>query len=297
MPLLEPPATVSRIVYMGTPAMAVPPLVALHEAGFEIVLVVSGPDRRRGRGKDLSPSPVKAKALELGLTVTGQVDDVLSVDADLGVVVAFGQLIKPHLLSELAMVNLHFSLLPRWRGAAPVERAILAGDAVTGVDVMQLAEGLDTGDIYSEVELTIGDSETADELRERLVVAGSKLLVETLQAGLGVGRPQEGDPVYAKKIFADDLELDWSRPAIELLRIIRIGNAWTTFRGKRFKIWQAAFSSDGGSLAPGQIGGTRVGTGDGVIECQVVQPEGKARQDAEAWRNGAQPTSDETMGS
>ena len=297
MTLLPPPDTVSRVVYMGTPAMAVPPLVALHEAGFEIALVVSGPDRRRGRGKDLSPTPVKARALELGLTVTDQVDDILGVDADLAVVVAFGELIKPHLLSELAMVNLHFSLLPRWRGAAPVERAILAGDAVTGVDVMQLAEGLDTGDIYSEVEVPIGETETADELRERLVVAGSKLLVDTLQAGLGAGKPQDGEPVYAKKIFTDDLALDWTRPAVELLRIIRIGNAWTTFRGKRFKIWQAALDTDGGLLAPGKIDGVRIGTGAGVIECQVVQPEGKARQEADAWRNGAQPTPDETMGS
>ena len=137
-----------RLVYFGTPEMAVAPLEALVHAGFEVAAVVTRVDKRRGRGSDLLPSPVKRAAIALGLPVFHQVDDVLALGADLGVVVAFGQLIKPHALAALPMVNLHFSLLPRWRGAAPVERALLAGDDVTGVCLMQLDEGLDTGPIH-----------------------------------------------------------------------------------------------------------------------------------------------------
>ncbi len=140
-----------RLVFLGTPEAAVTPLQALVEAGFEVALVVSRADRRRGRGGGLVPSPVKQAALDLGLPVTERVEDVLAegIDADLGVVVAFGRLIRPHVLDRLPMVNVHFSLLPRWRGAAPVERAILAGDTETGVCVMQLEEGLDTGPIHA----------------------------------------------------------------------------------------------------------------------------------------------------
>ncbi len=299
--LKTPPETIERIVYMGTPYMAVPPLVALHEAGFDIALVVSAPDKRRGRGGDLSPTPVKAKALELGIPVTESIDDALAVEADLAVVVAFGQLIKPNVLEQLAMVNLHFSLLPRWRGAAPVERAILEGDSVTGVDVMQLAEGLDTGDIYSEVEVPIGDDQTADELRVELIDTGARLLVDTLQAGLTNPRPQEGEAVYARKIYTDDLQLDFARSAAELHRMVRIGNAWTTFRGKRLKVWETRVVGSPTKQAAGSVifddGRVLAGTADGALELVVVQPEGKARQEAAAWRNGAQPTIDERLGS
>ena len=145
MTLPAAPRHPGRLVFLGTPDASVVPLRALADAGHHIALVVSQPDRRRGRGRQTSPSPVKAAALELGLPVTDDVDDALAVGADLGVVVAFGRLIRPHVLAALPMVNIHFSLLPRWRGAAPVERAILAGDARTGVDLMGVEEGLDTG--------------------------------------------------------------------------------------------------------------------------------------------------------
>ena len=158
--------------------MSAVPLRTLVEAGHEVALVVSQPDRRRGRGGQTSPSPVKQAALDLGLAVTDAVDDALGVGADLGVVVAFGRLIKPHVLAALPMVNLHFSLLPRWRGAAPVERAILAGDERTGVDLMVVEEGLDTGGVYDRVEVAIGPDETADELRARLATLGADLLVD-----------------------------------------------------------------------------------------------------------------------
>ncbi|MBA2437750.1 MAG: methionyl-tRNA formyltransferase, partial [Acidimicrobiia bacterium] len=166
-----------RLVYLGSPAAAVRPLRALVEAGFEIALVVSQPDRRRGRGATRTPTPVKATALDLGLPVSERVDDVIGAGADLGVVVAYGRLIRPPVLAALDFVNLHFSLLPRWRGAAPVERAIFAGDHETGVCVMGLEEGLDTGPVYGCEHLAIGPHESADELRSRLVAAGSDLLV------------------------------------------------------------------------------------------------------------------------
>ena len=134
------PSVPKRLVYLGSPEAAVAPLRALHAAGHDIVLVVSQPDRRRGRGGAMSPSPVKAAALELGVPVTERIDDVVESGAELGVVVAYGRLIRPHVLAAVPMVNLHFSLLPRWRGAAPVERAILAGDTVTGVCVMDVAD-------------------------------------------------------------------------------------------------------------------------------------------------------------
>ncbi|MEY2443834.1 MAG: methionyl-tRNA formyltransferase, partial [Ilumatobacteraceae bacterium] len=153
-----------RLVFLGTPDMAVPPLRALVAAGFDVVLVVTRPDKRRGRGSQLMASPVKAAAIELGLPVSHTVDDVVGSAAELGVVVAFGQLIKPHVLDAVPMVNLHFSLLPRWRGAAPVERALLAGDQQTGVCLMQLEAGLDTGPVFRCEAVPIGASTTGAEL-------------------------------------------------------------------------------------------------------------------------------------
>jgi methionyl-tRNA formyltransferase len=277
MALAPVPAQPRRLVLLGTPAMAVPPLRALVAAGFDVALVVTRADKRRGRRAEPSPSPVKEAALELGLPVTHRVDDALSAGADLGVVVAYGALIKPHALAELPMVNLHFSLLPRWRGAAPVERAILAGDDETGVCVMQLEEGLDTGPIYACQRVPIGPTATAADLRAALVEVGTTLLVDTLRRGLDAPTSQEGEPVYAAKIEPDDLRLDWSRPAEELARVVRVGGAWTTFRGKRLKILEA-------------------GVADGQLVPKVVQPEGKAPMTAAAWRNGARPGPGETFG-
>jgi methionyl-tRNA formyltransferase len=277
MALAPVPAQPRRLVFLGTPAMAVPPLRALVAAGFGVALVVTRADKRRGRRAEPSPSPVKTAAVELGLPVAHRVDDALGVGADLGVVVAYGALIKPHVLAELPMVNLHFSLLPRWRGAAPVERAILAGDTETGVCVMQIEEGLDTGPVYGCERVPIGPTTTADELRTTLVDVGTPLLVETLRHGLTTATPQDGEPVYAAKVEPHDLELDWSRPPEELARVVRVGGAWTTFRGKRLKVL-AATAIDGG------------------LRLDVVQPEGKAPMTAAAWRNGAHPAPGELPG-
>ena len=273
-----------------------PPLRALVEAGHDVALVVSQPDKRRGRGGALAPSPVKAAATELGLTRSDLVDDSLRVGAELGVVVAFGRLIKPHVLDVLPMVNMHFSLLPRWRGAAPVERAILAGDRETGVCLMGLEEGLDTGPIYESVRLDIGPEETADELRARLVDTGTELLVRSLERGLREPVPQSGEPTYAAKIEPGELHLDWERPAIELHRVTRLGRAWTTFRGRRLIVGRARLAEATTELEPGQLDRTLVGTGEGALELVEVQPEGKGVQDAAAWVRGARLRDGERLG-
>jgi len=262
--------------------------------GHDIRLVVTRPDKRRGRGSRLMPSPVKAAAVDMGLPVTDRIDDAIDAGAELGVVVAFGRLIKPHVLDALPMVNMHFSLLPRWRGAAPLERAILAGDTETGVCLMQLEEGLDTGPVYDCVRVPIGPEDTADELRGRLVEAGTDLLVSRLREGLGTPTPQHGEPTYADKIDPDEHHLEWTKPADELHRVVRLGDAWTTFRGKRLKILRAML--DGNGLDPGALDGLRVGAGDGSLELVQVQPEGKGPMSAADWRNGARPAPGERLG-
>lgn len=274
--------------------MAVPPLRALVADGHDVALVVTQPDKRRGRGGHLMPSPVKATALELGLPVTDKVDDAIDVGADLGVVVAFGRLIKPHVLERLPMVNVHFSLLPRWRGAAPLERAILAGDDETGVCLMALEEGLDTGPVYACEGLAIGPDETADELRTRLVDVGTSLLVEQLRNGLGEPVPQTGEPTYASKLDPAELRIDWTQPVADVHRLVRLGRAWTTFRDHRLRVLEARRAEQG--RGPGVLDGVVVGTGDGRgLELVTVQPEGKAPQTAVAWRNGARLQSGETF--
>jgi methionyl-tRNA formyltransferase len=241
-----------RIAYLGTPEMAVPTLRALVSAGHDIALVVSAADKRRGRGGSLMPSPVKAAALELGLPVTDRIDDLLDLNPlpELGVVVAYGRLIKPHVFEAIPMINVHFSLLPRWRGAAPLERAILAGDERTGVCVMDIEEGLDTGGVYRCAEVPIGPDVTADELRAQLVDVGTALILEVLENGLGAPVPQDGEPVYARKIDPSELELDWTRPAVELHRLVRLGGAWTTHNGKRLKVWRTALPAGTGVVVP-----------------------------------------------
>lgn len=260
------------------------------DAGHDLALVVTRPDRRRGRGSGLLPTPVKAAALEMGLPVSHRVDDVVDVGAGLGVVVAYGRLVKPHVLDALPMVNVHFSLLPRWRGAAPVERAILAGDTETGVCIMGLEEGLDTGPVYRRARVDIGEDETADELRSRLVELGTGLLVAALDDGLGAGEPQSGEPTYAAKLDPEELCLDWSRPDDELERVVRIGRAWSTFRGRRLKVLRACAHRHTGT-------GLLVPTGTGPLEVLDVQPEGRAPMGAAEWARGVRWQEGDRLGS
>jgi methionyl-tRNA formyltransferase len=291
----------ARLVFLGTPEAAVAPLRALEHAGHEVVLVVTRPDKRRGRRGEPTPSPVKAAALELGLPVTEVLEAVPEAGAELGVVVAYGRIIPEAVLDVVPMVNLHFSLLPRWRGAAPVERAILEGDAATGVCLMAVESGLDTGGIYAELETAIEEEETAEELRSRLVSLGTALLVETLAdgvAGLPQPRDQMGSPSYAEKIRSAELRLEWAQPAVQLRRVVRIGRAWTTFRGSRLGVVQAGGGDGGDPLAPpGTLIGPDVIAGDGGrVRLVTVQPEGRRPMAAEDWLRGARPTADEQLG-
>ena len=285
--LAEPPCHPRRIVFLGTPDDAVPTLVSLHEADFDIPLVVSQPDRRRGRGKQLVASPVKAAAIELGIPVSSELTDVLDVDADVAVVVAYGEIIPRSMLEVLPMVNLHFSLLPRWRGAAPVERAILAGDEQTGVCVMQLAPEIDTGSVYRQSTVSIDDRITAAKLRSKLAVLGAREMTDALSTGLSEPKAQDGEVVYARKLESDDFQIDFASSSEQVMRRIRIGGAWTTFRGERFKIWEAEPTEEAAVGRPGTIAETLTLTGQGVLRLVTVQPAGKPPMAASAWVNGA----------
>lgn len=298
-PALAPvPEFPRRLVYLGTPAMAVPPLQALVREGFDVALVVTGEDKRRGRGSGLTPSPVKQAAVDLGLAVTHRVDDALTVGADLGVVVAYGRLIRRPVLERLAMINIHFSLLPRWRGAAPVERALLEGDTETGTCLMQLEEGLDTGPVFSEVRLPVRERATADELRRELVALGTAQLLGCLAGGLRAPTPQAGEPTYAAKISADDLCIDWSAAAERIDRLVRLGGAWTTVRGKRLRVLAAEPGGDApGDTQPGRLVGRGVVCGDArLVRLDLVQPEGRAPMAAHAWLQGARLGTEERLG-
>ncbi len=309
-----------RLAYLGTPEVAVPPLRALVEAGHDVALVVTRPDRRRGRGGATSPSPVKQAAVELGLPVVHDLDALAGAGTgggnagtgvELGVVVAYGRLVPAPVLRRVPMVNLHFSLLPRWRGAAPVERAILAGDQSTGVCVMAVEEGLDTGPVYAARQVSIGPREHAGELRGRLVGLGSELLVDVLAGGathLPEARPQVGEPTYAAKIGPAELELHWERPAAELARVVRLDRAWTTFRGRRLGVLRAevvaapvdrpsgAAGSPGRPPDPGSLLGDTVVTGDGALRLLSVHPAGGRPTDAPSWLRGARPVGGERLG-
>ena len=290
-----------RIAYFGTPVDAVPPLRAVVAAGHDVALVVSQPDRRRGRGGDTAPSPVKAAAEDLGIPVRTPgrareiVDELAALDLDAGVVVAFGQLLPPDVLATArhGFVNLHFSLLPRWRGAAPVERAMLAGDPETGVCVMAVDEGMDTGAVYARVATPIDPAETAGELGARLVALGAPVLVEVLaDLPARTPEPQTGVPTHAAKLTVDEFRLDWEQPAVDLARRVMAGNprpgAWTTVDSRRMKILRArADAVDPPGAVPGQVDADGcVATGAGRLCLLEVQPEGKPPMPVAAWLAG-----------
>ena len=288
-----------RVVFLGSPADAVVPLRALVHAGHEVALVVTQPDRRRSRGRGADPTPVKVAAAELGLSVLTPtrareaIDDLRGSGAQLGVAVAFGQLLPPAFLDSLphGFVNVHFSLLPRWRGAAPVERAILAGDRATGVSLMRIDEGLDTGGVYASASTPIRPDETAGELRARLTELGTELLLEHLpRVPESEPVPQQGEPTYAEKLTVDEFRIDPRRPADELARLVRAGNprpgAWIVVGGKRVKVWRAHAVDDSGTAGAIEPPGQLV-TEHGALQLEEVQPEGRPRMSAQAWLAGS----------
>ncbi len=301
----------TRLAYLGTPELAVPPLQALVAAGHDVAVVVTRPDRRRGRGAATSASPVKEAAERLGIPVVHDHRQLIGAGVDLGVVVAYGRIIPADVLAAVPMVNLHFSLLPRWRGAAPVERALLAGDPVTGVCVMAVEEGLDTGPVYLREEAAVGADDDLATLRDRLVGIGSRLLVQALSGPLPEPQPQQGEPTYADKIDPAELQLHWDRPAAQLDRVVKLDRAWTTFRGRRLRVLRARPTGPGsigpGSIGPGSIGprpagppgtldGEVVATGDGGLALLAVQPEGKGPMAAADWLRGIRPVPGERLG-
>ncbi len=292
----------TRLVFLGTPAAAVPTLERLAD---RVTTVITRPDRPRGRSRRPQPSPVKTRALELGIPVAQPETpaEVAAVVAgagspDLGVVVAYGMLLDDEALTapRLGHVNIHFSLLPRWRGAGPVQAALLAGDDRTGVTLMRLERGLDTGPIFSTLSTAIGPDENAGSLTRRLSLLGADLIESQLEAiveGRRRAAPQTGHPTYAPKTTAADRPLDLSRPASTLNHQIRAlapapGATVLTESGP-MKILAARTGV--GSLAVGEVGDTAgevtVGTGDGVLLLDQVQPAGGRVMSAVEWWRGA----------
>ena len=305
-----PKGRTERVIFFGTPEIAVGPLRALVEAGFAVDLVVTGVDKRRGRGSETSPSPVKQAAIELQIPVTHDVADAIalvtssgaiSAGRSIGVVVAYGHVISAEALQMLPMINIHYSLLPRWRGAAPVERALLAGDEKTGVCIMQVVEQLDAGDILQSATTQILPTDTTSSLRARLGEIAIPLLIDVLSNGATAAQTQRGDVVVAAKITQADLEIDWSKPAVVVDRQVRVGGAFTFFNGKRFKIHSLIvsaeiFISESGNMV---VVNDRVlvACGQGVVELLEVQPEGKPHISADDWKKGARLDAQSRLGS
>lgn len=285
--------------------MAARVLQSLLAAGVVVSGVVTRPDKRRGRGGGTDASPVKKVAMHHGITVFDSADEAVSwmqgrdMQAVTGVVVAYGRIIKEPLLSLLPLVNLHFSELPRWRGAAPVERAVLAGDTRTAASIMQIEEGLDTGAVYA-MELTdIADDDDVTTLRDRLADLGARALVGMLKDGFPSPVPQEGKAVHADKITIDDLRIDWSATAEQVRRTVRLGGAFTSFRGQRLKIHRVetvAVHGAAGEIAVVDKNGVSVAAGSGALRLVEVQPEGKKVMSGRDWANGAQPRVGEILG-
>jgi methionyl-tRNA formyltransferase len=299
-----------RLVFAGTPAAALPSLSALLESRHEVVAVLTRPDAPTGRGRRLAPSPVAELAMRRGIPVlrppkpnTPDFIECLSAyRPDCCPIVAYGALLRPALLAvpQCGWVNLHFSVLPAWRGAAPVQAAIRHGDEVTGATTFQLDEGMDTGPVYGVVTERVGPRDTAGELLDRLARSGAELLVRTLD-GIedGVLRPvpQTADGVsIAPKVTVADAEVDWGTPATAVDRLVRSvtpdPGAWTTFRDERVGLGPV-IPVDVSGLAPGELHVEKrrvlVGAAGGTVELGSVQPPGKRPMPAADWARGARP--------
>jgi methionyl-tRNA formyltransferase len=297
-----------RLAFLGTPDFARAALARLVEAGHEIACVYSQPPAPRGRGHELKPSPVHAFALEKGLMVRtpasmrdpGEIAAFQALELDAAAVVAFGQILPGAVLDapRLGSFNLHGSLLPRWRGAAPIQRAVMAGDPVTGVEVMRMTEGLDEGPVLASETLRIGPLDTAGTMHDRMATAGAELMARTLAAvarGEAVETPQPEDGVtYAKKIRSKEAKIDWERSGVEIDRKIRglspFPGAWFTLateRGPvRVKALLSAFEDVDGT--PGEVLDDRllVATGEGAVRLLRVQREARGPQDAGEFLRG-----------
>lgn len=305
-----------RIIFMGTPDFSVGTLEALVEAGHDVCLAVTQPDKPKGRGKEMQPTPVKEAALRHGIPVYQPrkirepqcVEELGKYHADVCVVVAFGQILPKTILelTPYGCINVHASLLPKYRGAAPIQWAILEGETVTGVTTMQMDEGLDTGDMILKTEVPIAENETGESLHDKLAAAGAELCVKTLKAledHTAVLEKQGESPTsYAKMLDKKMGDIDWSCPAVQIERLVRGLNSWpsayTHWQGKTLKIWRAKAENTAGAkngtesgCLPGTV--TEVGkdsfavqTGEGVLHVYELQIPGKKRMETGAFLRG-----------
>ena len=300
-----------KIVYMGTPDFAVPPLAALVQNGYEVTAVVTQPDKPKGRGKTLLPTPVKEEAMKHDIPVYQPlkvrepefVETLKKLEPDMIIVAAFGQIIPASILhmKKYGCINVHASLLPSYRGAAPIQWAVINGDKVSGVTTMQMNEGLDTGDMIMKTEVPLAEDETGGSLHDKLAKAGAKLCVETLKAledKTATWETQGESPTaYAKMLDKKLGDIDWSKSAKAIECLIRGLNPWpsayTDWNGKVMKIWEAKVLDENTDATPGTIvkvekDGFSVQTGDGLLKVLVLQIPGKKRMEADAFLRGYQ---------
>lgn len=296
-----------RVLFAGTPAVAVPSLEQLVKAGFDIVSVLTREDAPVGRKRVLTPSPVAQRAAELGLEIikANRIDSAATAALsacrpDVAAIVAYGGLVPEEALTVPVhgWVNLHFSLLPAWRGAAPVQHAVINGDDITGASTFRLEKGLDTGPVFGQLTEAIRPSDTSGVLLERLAGSGAMLLAQTLSAidsGAAIAVPQSGEVTFAPKLALEDGHIDWSQPALAISRRINgvtpEPGAWTTLDGQRFKLAPVKLRQDQRDIEPGRLritGRTSavVGTGSFGVELTQVQPAGRKMMAAADWLRG-----------
>jgi methionyl-tRNA formyltransferase len=307
-----------RVLFAGTPDVAVPSLRAILASRHDVVAVLTRPDAPAGRGRTLTPSPVATVAADAGVEVLAPVRPrdpeflarLAEIAPDCAAVVAYGGLIPPAALDipKHGWVNLHFSLLPAWRGAAPVQHAVLAGDEVTGASTFRLEEGLDTGPVYGSVTEAVRPEDTSGDLLDRLAGSGARLLVATLDGiedGALVATPQSSDGISsAPKLTVADAEVRWTAPALQVDRLIRActpaPGAWTTLRGVRLKLRPVRLDQATSGLAPGEIrsdrNAVRVGTGSHAVRLGEVQPQGRTAMPASDWARGVRLEPGERLG-
>lgn len=297
-----------KIIYMGTPDFAVGPLKALIEAGHEVCAVVTQPDRQKGRGKEMAPSPVKECATEYGLPVLTPVkikeaeaiEELKKYPADIFVVAAFGQILSEEILNmpKYGCVNIHASLLPKYRGAAPIQWSIIDGEKETGVTIMQMDKGLDTGDILFQKKVPITEEETGASLFDKLAEAGAQLIVEAL-AKIEIGevnpvKQDDNNSCYAKMLSKSIGKIDWNKSAVEIERLVRGLNSWpsayTEYKGKQLKIWKAEvlphIEGNPGTIAKVTKDAVIVCTKEGALSLLEIQLEGKKRMSTKEFLLG-----------
>ena len=308
-----------KVIFMGTPEFSVGTLAALVEAGHEVVLAVTQPDKPKGRGKEMQYTPVKEYALEHGIPVYQPqrvkrpecIEELKKYEADVCVVVAFGQILPKEILemTPYGCINVHASLLPKYRGAAPIQWAVINGETVSGVTTMQMDEGLDTGDMLEKIEIPLHDKVTGGELHDLLAEAGAKLCVQTLsKLGTSELHPEkqgEATTEYARMLDKKLGQIDWSRSAVEIERLIRGLNPWpsayTTWKDKTMKIWEADVVSKNTDAPAGTIVEVTkqtflVQTGEGLLQVNALQIPGKKRMETDAFLRGYSVEKGEVLG-